>query len=173
MGLAGVILVTGITPFAVQAMGAAAIPCLIGIQIIALVVCLCMGALAALTLHDVPARTRCLDAFYRRHESDPLVIDKWFALQASIPEPGTVGRVQALTSHPAFSFANPNRIRALIGSFAQGNQTQFHRADGAGYAFVAQTVVNLDAKNPQVAARLLSAFKSWRALEPTRERSVP
>jgi aminopeptidase N len=129
-----------------------------------------MGALAALTLHDVPARTQCLDAFYRRYQSDALVIDKWFALQASIPEPGTLDRVQALTSHPAFSFANPNRIRALIGSFAQGNQTQFHRADGAGYAFLAKTVVDLDAKNPQVAARLLSAFKSWRALEPTRRR---
>src|SRR5262249_62198283 len=71
-------------------------------------------------------------------------------------------------AHPAFSFANPNRVRALIGAFAQGNQTQFNRADGAGYEFLAQTVVDLDAKNPQVAARLLSAFKSWRALEATR-----
>jgi aminopeptidase N len=96
------------------------------------------------------------------------VIDKWFALQASIPEPGTLARVRTLTAHPAFSFANPNRIRALIGAFAQGNHTQFNRADGAGYEFVAQTVVDLDSKNPQVAARLLSAFKSWRALEATR-----
>jgi aminopeptidase N len=127
-----------------------------------------MGALLALTLHDVPARTRCLEDFYRAYESDPLVIDKWFALQASIPEPGTLARVRTLTAHPAFSFANPNRIRALIGAFAQGNHTQFNRADGAGYEFVAQTVVDLDSKNPQVAARLLSAFKSWRALEATR-----
>ena len=73
-----------------------------------------------------------------------------------------------LTAHPAFSFANPNRLRALIGAFAQANQTQFNRADGAGYAFVADTVVALDRKNPQVAARLLAAFKSWRALEATR-----
>jgi aminopeptidase N len=71
-------------------------------------------------------------------------------------------------AHPAFSFANPNRVRALIGSFAHGNQTQFNRADGAGYDFVAATVVDLDPRNPQVAARLLSAFKSWRALEPAR-----
>jgi aminopeptidase N len=127
-----------------------------------------MGALAALALHDVPARARCLEDFYRAYESDPLVIDKWFALQASIPEPGTLPRVKALTAHAAFSFANPNRVRALIGAFAQGNQTQFNRADGAGYEFVAQIVVDLDAKNPQVAARLLSAFKSWRALEATR-----
>ena len=127
-----------------------------------------MGALTALALHDVPARRRCLEKFYRKYESDPLVIDKWFALQASIPEPGTLDRVQALTAHPAFSFANPNRIRALIGSFAQANQTQFNRVDGAGYEFVARTVIDLDPKNPQVAARLLSAFKSWRALEPGR-----
>ena len=127
-----------------------------------------MGALAALALHDVPARARCLEDFYRRYESDPLVVDKWFGLQASIPEPGTLARVQALTAHPAFSFANPNRVRALIGAFAQSNQTQFNRADGAGYDFVVETVINLDAKNPQVAARLLAAFKSWRALEPGR-----
>src|SRR5206468_634951 len=80
-----------------------------------------MGALAALALHDVPARARCLEDFYRRYESDPLVVDKWFGLQASIPEPGTLARVRALTAHPAFSFANPNRVRALIGAFAQGN----------------------------------------------------
>jgi aminopeptidase N len=131
-----------------------------------------MGALAALALHDVPARARCLENFYRTYESDPLVVDKWFALQASIPEPGTLGRVRALTAHPAFSFANPNRVRALIGAFAQGNQTQFNRADGAGYEFVAETVIDLDPKNPQVAARLLSAFKSWRALEETRRRKA-
>ncbi len=127
-----------------------------------------MGALAALALHDVPARARCLEDFYRTYESDPLVVDKWFALQASIPEPGTLPRVQALTAHPAFSFANPNRVRALIGAFAHSNQTQFNRPDGAGYEFVAATVVDLDPRNPQVAARLLSAFKSWRALEPAR-----
>src|SRR5262249_42054354 len=68
-------------------------------------------------------------------------------------------------AHPAFSFANPNRIRALIGAFAQSNQTQFNRPDGAGFDFVADAVIALDAKNPQVAARLLAAFKSWRALE--------
>jgi aminopeptidase N len=127
-----------------------------------------MGALAALALHDVPARAHCLDDFYGRYEADPLVIDKWFTLQAMIPEPGTLSRIKALTAHRAFSFANPNRIRALIGSFAHGNQTQFNRADGAGYEFVADTVLGLDGKNPQVAARLLSAFKTWRALEPTR-----
>ena len=63
---------------------------------------------------------------------------------------------------------NPNRVRALIGAFAQTNQTQFNRADGAGFEFLADTVLALDPKNPQVAARLATAFRSWRALEPVR-----
>jgi aminopeptidase N len=127
-----------------------------------------MAALATLSLHESKERHACLEDFYRRYESDPLIIDKWFTLQASIPEPATLDRVRALTTHPSFSFANPNRIRALIGAFAQANPTQFNRIDGAGYQFVTQTVLQLDARNPQVAARLLSAFKSWRALEPSR-----
>jgi aminopeptidase N len=127
-----------------------------------------MAALATLSLHENKERQACLADFYRRYESDPLIIDKWFTLQAAIPEPATLERVRALTTHPSFSFANPNRIRALIGAFAQANPTQFNRIDGAGYQFVTQTVLQLDARNPQVAARLLSAFKSWRALEPSR-----
>jgi len=127
-----------------------------------------MAALAALSHHDVPERKAALDDFYRRFESDQLVIDKWFALQAAIPEPETLERVKGLTQHPAFSYSNPNRLRSLIGAFAQANQTQFNRADGAGYEFLIDTVLMLDAKNPQIAARLLTAFKSWRALEPVR-----
>jgi aminopeptidase N len=127
-----------------------------------------MAALSVLALHDRPERAAALDDFYRRYQSDPLVTDKWFSLQAAIPEAATLDRVRRLTEHPAFSFANPNRLRALIGAFAQLNQTQFNRADGAGYDFLADTVLALDPKNPQVAARLLSAFKSWRALEASR-----
>jgi aminopeptidase N len=127
-----------------------------------------MAALATLSLHDRRERAAAIEDFYRRFETDPLVVDKWFSLQAMIPEPGTLARVRSLTAHAAFSFTNPNRLRALIGAFAQANQSQFNRADGAGFAFVADTVLALDQKNPQVAARLLSAFKSWRALEPGR-----
>jgi aminopeptidase N len=76
--------------------------------------------------------------------------------------------VRALAKHPAFSLANPNRTRALIGAFAQTNQTQFNRADGEGYAFLADTIAALDSTNPQVASRLSTAFRSWRALEPVR-----
>jgi aminopeptidase N len=128
-----------------------------------------IAALATLSLHDVPQRTQALEDFYSRYSGDPLIIDKWFALQAGIPEPGTLARVRALTMHPAFSLSNPNRVRALIGVFAQGNPTQFNRADGEGYDFVIENVLALDEKNPQVAARLLSAFKSWRALELQRQ----
>ena len=127
-----------------------------------------MAALETLAAHNRPERTAAFDDFYTRYADDPLVIDKWFALQAVIPEPTTLDRLRALTRHPAFSAANPNRIRALIGAFAQANHTQFNRHDGAGYDFVANFALELDAKNPQVAARLMSAFRSWRALEAQR-----
>jgi aminopeptidase N len=124
-----------------------------------------MTALETLALHDRPERATALDDFYKRYADDPLIIDKWLSLQAAIPEAATLDRVRALTRHPAFSVSNPNRIRALIGSFAQVNHTQFNRVDGAGYDFVADFVLSLDPKNPQVAARLMGAFRSWRALE--------
>ena len=124
-----------------------------------------MAAMATLSLHPVRERQAAIDDFYRRFESDPLVIDKWFALQAAIPEAATLDRVRELTRHAAFSMANPNRVRSLIGAFATTNQTQFNRADGLGYALLVDTVLALDARNPQVASRLMTAFKSWRALE--------
>jgi aminopeptidase N len=114
------------------------------------------------------ARHKALDAFYQRYAGDALVIDKWFALQATTPTPETLSYVKALLNHPAFSIGNPNRIRSLVGSFAAANQTQFNRPDGAGYDFVADFVLDLDSKNPQTAARLLASFRSWRALEPGR-----
>jgi aminopeptidase N len=127
-----------------------------------------MAALDTLSQHDRPERAEAFEDFYKRYADDPLIIDKWLALQAAIPEASTLDRVQALTRHPAFSVANPNRVRALIGSFAQVNHTQFNRADGAGFDFVAEFVLALDQKNPQVAARLMGAFRSWRALEAKR-----
>jgi aminopeptidase N len=124
-----------------------------------------MAALATLSQHDVPQRQEALADFYKRYASDALIVDKWFSLQAMIPQPDTLDAVRALTAHPAFSMANPNRVRAVIGAFAQGNPTQFNRADGAGYEFVADTVLALDAKNPQLSARLATAFRIWRTLE--------
>ena len=127
-----------------------------------------MAALSALSLCDVPERAATLDDFYARYADDPLIVDKWLTLQATIPEPATLDRVKALTSHRAFSFANPNRVRALIHAFALANQKEFNRADGAGYDFIVETVLALDPKNPQLAARLVSALKNWRMLEPVR-----
>src|SRR5215470_6892734 len=127
-----------------------------------------MAALQALSLCDCAERTAALEDFYRRYAGDPLIVDKWLSLQAAIPEPATLDRVKALTTHPAFSMANPNRVRALIGAFAMSNQTQSNRADGQGYDFIVKTVLAIDPKNPQLAARLLSALKSWRVLEPSR-----
>jgi aminopeptidase N len=127
-----------------------------------------VAALGTLSLADVPERAAALDDFYARYAHDPLIVDKWLTLQAAIPEPATLDRVKALTTHPAFSFANPNRVRALVHAFALANQKEFNRPDGAGYDFIADMVLTLDPKNPQVAARLLSALKSWRVLEPGR-----
>jgi len=124
-----------------------------------------MAALATLSLHEAPERKRALADFYERYATDPLVVDKWFSLQAAIPQPSTLETVRALTGHPAFSMTNPNRVRALVGVFAQGNPTQFNRADGAGYKFIADVILVLDAKNPQISARLATAFRSWRTLE--------
>jgi aminopeptidase N len=126
------------------------------------------AALAVLAQHPGTDREAALAAFRERYRTDALILDKWLALQAAIPEAGTLDRVKALLADPAFAMTNPNRLRALVGSFASGNQTQFNRADGAGYAFLAEVVVATDPRNPQVAARLLSAFRSWRALEPGR-----
>jgi aminopeptidase N len=124
-----------------------------------------IAALATLALNADAERDRALTDFYRRYAKDALVIDKWFSLQAAMPRPDTLDRVRELTGHPAFSMGNPNRVRALIGAFAQGNPTQFNRADGAGYDFVADVILTLDPKNPQIAARMATAFRSWRALE--------
>jgi aminopeptidase N len=124
-----------------------------------------LAALTTLALHNAPERKRALDDFYARYASDALVVDKWFSLQAAIPQSDTLDSVRSLTGHPAFSMANPNRIRALIGDFAHSNPTQFNRPDGAGYNFIADTILALDAKNPQVSARMATAFRSWRTLE--------
>ncbi|BDA83726.1 aminopeptidase N [Aureimonas sp. SA4125] len=129
--------------------------------------------LTALTLlcHRFPEDAATRDAladFYRRFEGNALVIDKWFSLQATAPSATALQTVRGLAGHPAFRLANPNRARALIGAFAAGNQVGFNRADGAGYAFVAEMIQALDELNPQIAARIATAFRSWRCFESVR-----
>ncbi len=122
--------------------------------------------------HRFAGRPESVDAladFERRYGGDPLVMDKWFHIQATVPGPQTLDTVRRLKQHAAFSLRNPNRVRSLIGAFANANQTGFHRRDGESYRFFAETVLAVDGFNPQVAARLATALRSWRLLEPERQ----
>jgi len=130
------------------------------------------AAALSVLAHQYPqheATQKALSAFEERFRVNALVMDKWFIIQATIPGAATLDLVRGLTAHPAFSLTNPNRVRSLVGTFASGNQTGFHRADGAGYRFLAETVIALDKHNPQVAARLSTAFRSWRSMEAGRQ----
>jgi aminopeptidase N len=115
-----------------------------------------------------PERERAQASFHAAWRHDPLMLDKWFTAQALSSLPETPARVRALAKHPDFSLANPNRVRALVGAFASGNPVHFHAKDGAGYRFVADVVLELDPKNPQLASRMASAFAQWRRYEPGR-----
>jgi aminopeptidase N len=109
-----------------------------------------------------------LGHFRTMFTADPLVFDKWLALSASVRGDDVIGRVKAILADPAFPNNNPNRLRSLVGSFAMGNTTQFARKDGAGFRFVTEFVGDVDKRNPQVAARVLTAFRIWRSFEPVR-----
>jgi aminopeptidase N len=127
-----------------------------------------LAALAVLVDTACSERAEALDAFYRRWEADPLVIDKWFALQARSSLPGTLEAVRALAQHPAFNRSNPNRVRALIGAFSQGNPLHFHARSGEGYAFLGDEVIALDKANPTTAARLVQPLGQWRRYDAAR-----
>lgn len=117
---------------------------------------------------DAPETAEALETFRARFADNALVIDKWFSIQSTIPGAGALERVEALMSSPHFNKANPNRVRALVGTFAFSNPTGFNRADGAGYRFLADQILEIDPKNPQLAARILTSMRSWRALEEIR-----
>ncbi len=124
-----------------------------------------LAALSALGLAPGPAFEAALAAFEAAHQDDPLVLDKWFALQAAMPGRPTLARVRSLLAHPKFSLRTPNRVYALLSTFAHGNPSEFHRPDGAAYDLIADLVVATDRINPQVASRLMSAFRTWRSVE--------
>jgi aminopeptidase N len=125
------------------------------------------GALGALVSLEAPERAAALDAFYARFRDDALVLDKWFALQASAQRADTVDEVLKLAAHADFVMTNPNRLRALAGTFG-ANHWAFHSADGRGYAFLADMILAADKLNPQIAARLVPPFGRWRRFEPKR-----
>jgi len=128
-----------------------------------------MAALSLLADVDHPTRDAALTDFEARWGADPLVMDKWFAVQAMSNRIDTLHRVRELMQHPAFSIRNPNKVRALIGAFAAANPVRFHAADGSGYAFLQEQVLALDPLNPQVAARLLRTLSRWQRYEPGRQ----
>ncbi len=121
-----------------------------------------MAGLSALTRIGGASAERALDNFHRRFEKNALVLDKWMGVQAMSSQPNTVERVHDLMKHRAFSIENPNRVRALIGAFANANPLRFHDKSGSGYRLVAEIIRTLDAINPQTAARMATAFESWR-----------
>jgi aminopeptidase N len=126
-------------------------------------------ALVLLSDLAAPAREEALASFYTRWKDDPLVLDKWFSIQAISSRPSATAEVLALTNHPDFTLHNPNRARALLGAFSMRNQVRFHGADGRGYTLLADAVIELDRLNPQVAARLVSAFNPWRRFDEARQ----
>ena len=129
-----------------------------------------MAALGALVDNGHPQMEEALEAFYDSWRHDMLVLDKWFTVQARSGMPGTLKRVEQLMAHPDFILTNPNRVRSLIGAFCSANPSGFHRADGAGYRFLADSVLALNSLNPQVAARMLRLMSRWRRYDaPRRE----
>ncbi|MEL6922164.1 MAG: aminopeptidase N C-terminal domain-containing protein, partial [Pseudomonadota bacterium] len=133
--------------------------------------------LTALTVlaHQFPGEDKtnaALEAFRTRYRNEPMVLDKWLSIQAMTPDENTLDTVTTLTRNPVFSWQNPNRVRAVLGAFATGNPVAFNRADGAAYAFFCDSVLKLDRINPQVAARLMTAMRSWKDLEPVRQEAA-
>ncbi|MHB1542407.1 MAG: aminopeptidase N C-terminal domain-containing protein, partial [Steroidobacteraceae bacterium] len=127
-----------------------------------------LAALAALANVDCPQRTEALAAFHARWRADALVLDKWFAIQATATLPDTPQAVRALAAHADFDLRNPNRVRALAGSFSAGNPVRFHTASGEGYDFLADMILAVDPLNPQVAARLVAPLGQWRRMDTAR-----
>jgi aminopeptidase N len=128
-----------------------------------------MAALTCLANSAGAERERALAMFYDKWKDEALVIDKWFRVQATSWLPGTLDRVKALTAHAAFDMKNPNRVRALLHSFAQENPMHFHAGDGSGYRWVAEQVIALDRINPQVASRLARSFDRWKKYDAGRQ----
>jgi aminopeptidase N len=128
-----------------------------------------LAALSALAGIDCSERAEALAAFHAKWREDPLVLDKWFSIQATSPLPGTVADVRALSAHPDFDLRNPNRVRSLVGAFVGANQVRFHDPNGEGYRFLTDIVIQLDPSNPQVAARIVGPLGQWRRFDASRQ----
>jgi aminopeptidase N len=131
-----------------------------------------LAALSVLLRGDPSQAAKALQHYRQRYVGNALAMDKWFAVQAQSTAPDALGRVRALEGDPAFTLKNPNRVHALLGAFVRGNPSGFHRTDGAGYRLLADRLIQLDALNPQLAARIATAFNGWQRLEPTRREAA-
>ncbi|GAB2571991.1 aminopeptidase N [Dyella jejuensis] len=131
-----------------------------------------LAALGVLVRDRAWQAADALVSFRERYADNPLALDKWFTVQAQVPGEAALAIVQQLEGDPAFTLKNPNRARALFGAFASANPSGFHRIDGAGYRLFAERLIQLDALNPQIAARLATAFNGWQRLEPVRREAA-
>ena len=122
-----------------------------------------LAAYRSITHSSSDKRTEIVDSFYQEWQSDTLVLDKWFAMQAMRPQSDTLNDVKALMDNSAFSMSNPNKVRSLIGAYAS-NLSSFHQDSGIGYQFVAVRIIELNDINPQIAARLVGVFNNWKAI---------
>ena len=129
-----------------------------------------MSAFSHLVHQDNQYREEALQHFYNRWKDDPLVLDKWFAIQATAPRDGALADIIKLRESSDFTLKNPNRVRSLIASFAMRNPVAFHQADGAGYQFLSKTIMELDGLNPQVASRMVRPLTQWRQYDVNRQR---
>ena len=131
-----------------------------------------LAALSVLVRQRAPQAAKALAHFRERYADNPLALDKWFTVQAQLPGEPALARVKAIEGDPAFTLKNPNRARALFGTFASNNPSGFHRNDGEGYRLLTDRLAQLDALNPQIAARLATAFNGWQRLEPVRREAA-
>ncbi|MBQ0724937.1 MAG: aminopeptidase N [Cycloclasticus sp.] len=131
-----------------------------------------MSALGQLSHLDSAQNSPYFDAFYQQWQGEDLVIDKWFSLQACSEKPDALDKVKQLLLHPDFDLKTPNRVRSLIGAFASANPLQFNAADGSGYVFIANSIIDLDAINPQIAARLAGSLSRWKKFDLSRQQLI-
>lgn len=116
-----------------------------------------------------PAANTVIEMFYTRFKDYPLVIDKWFSAQAMAPKETVIKKIKELRQHSDFNIKNPNRVRSLYSAFSMNNPAFFHAADGSGYDFLTDAIIELNAINPQIAARLLTSMRDWRRYTPVRQ----
>jgi aminopeptidase N len=126
-----------------------------------------IGAISSVLQLENVRVTEMLEAFFKRHHQDALLLDKWFMFEGARPLTNAASRLEKILTHPDFKFTTPNRVYALLGGFTS-NQAGFHAADGEGYRLLADSIITLNGINPQVASRMATSFRSWRLFNAVR-----